>query len=185
MSENNNLNTLPPSDDIYAGFTKHLIEKNNFNFPEVDKDLIDLSKEEISNMIQKIFSPSCSKCGKCCTDVLMATDQEIKKVKEYIKKYNIKPVNRNTIFDKEQKNICPFLNKDNICLIYPVRLKMCQRFFCGNRKEDNGLETYKNVKVISMIQTFFPDEFMTNSPFDLTYENLRLKNFQEKIYHNP
>ena len=62
---------------------------------------------------------------------------------------------------------------------------MCQRFFCGNRKEDNGLETYKNVKVISMMQTFFPDEFMTNSPFDLTYENLRLKNFQEKIYRNP
>lgn len=136
-------------------------------------------------LIEEYLLPHCSKCGKCCTDVLMATDQEIKKIKEYVKKYNIKPVNRNTIFDKEQKNICPFLNKDNICLIYPVRLKMCQRFFCGNKKEDNGLETYKNVKVISMMQTFFPNEFMTNSPFDLTCENLRLKNFQEKIYQNP
>ena len=106
-------------------------------------------------LFEEDLLPHCAKCGKCCTDVLMATDQEIKKVKEYVKKYNIKPVNRNTIFDKEQKNICPFLNKDNICLIYPVRLKMCQRFFCGNRKEDNGLETYKNVKVISMMQTFF------------------------------
>ncbi len=133
-------------------------------------------------LIKKLCYPVCNRCGKCCTDVLMAKPQEIEKIKKYIIKNNIKPINRNTIFDKEQKNICPFLTMDNKCLIYPVRLEMCEKFFCSNSKEQNKLETYKYVDVISMMQTFFPNEYITNSPIDLTYEKLRLKNLQEKIY---
>lgn len=128
-------------------------------------------------MVQK-----CDNCGKCCSDVLMASNAEIEKIKKFIKKNNIKPINRNTIFDKEQKNICPFLDENNICLIYPVRLEMCKKFYCKNKREDNKLNSYKNVKVISMMQVFYPNEYMTNSPFDLTYEQVRLKNFQNKIY---
>lgn len=183
MGENNNLNTAAPSDDIYANFIKYSVKNNNLSSCEVDEDLV-LSKEEISNIVQKFFGSPCSKCGKCCTDVLMATQAEIEKIKKYIKKYNIKPINRNTIFDKEQKNICPFLKVDNTCSIYPVRLEMCEKFFCKNSKRENSLKTYKNVKVISMMQTFFPDEFMTESPFDLTYEKIRLKSLKEKIYNS-
>ena len=131
---------------------------------------------ENSNLI------ACSRCGKCCADVLMATQAEIEKIKKYIKKYNIEPVNRNTIFDKKQKNICPFLKVDNTCAIYPVRLEICKNFSCKNSKKENSLGTYKNVKMISMMQTFFPKEYLTNSPFDLTYEQKLIEAYQKKIY---
>lgn len=126
----------------------------------------------------------CKKCGKCCTDVLIATPYEINDIKKYIKKNNIKPVNRNTTFDKEQKNICPFLSLDNTCLIYPVRLEICRKFFCKNNKFGNCLDSYEYKEVISMMQTFYPKEFMTLNKINLEYEKIRFKNLKNKIYKN-
>lgn len=76
----------------------------------------------------------CSECGSCCSDCLPISKKEIKKIKRYIKKHNI----------KEQRHVfanidmtCPFRNeKERKCEIYPVRPMICRQFMCNHTEED-------------------------------------------------
>jgi hypothetical protein len=39
----------------------------------------------------------CSRCGECCGDYLPLLKNELKIIKEYVKKNNIKPYKQNTV----------------------------------------------------------------------------------------
>lgn len=72
----------------------------------------------------------CSNCGECCTDFIPLTKAEVKNIKAYIKKNNIK---ENVYVDEEHFDLrCPFYLKDNEhhCAIYPVRPTICRSFKC-------------------------------------------------------
>ena len=70
---------------------------------------------------------NCTGCGGCCSSLLPVSKTEIKDIRKYIKKHNIKPVKALGMLD------CPFCDitksKDK-CLIYPVRPWICQVFNC-------------------------------------------------------
>jgi len=64
----------------------------------------------------------CTNCGECCYFV-MASTEEIKNIKKYIKSHNINPIKHNEI------GKCIFRDEDKKqCLIYQVRPMVCRLF---------------------------------------------------------
>lgn len=66
----------------------------------------------------------CKKCGKCCSNYLPLTENEIKIMKKLAKKEN------KHLLDKNWYNICPFLNYKNECDIYENRPMICREYDC-------------------------------------------------------
>lgn len=125
---------------------------------------------------------ACIKCGKCCANILMLSNIEIKIIKEYIEKHKISVINRNSALLKEDVNICPFLHKDNnsiYCAIYEVRPSICRSFSC-NPKYNIDMN-YDDVQAINMLITFGGKNQFTINPPDLTNINKRIKYLQDKI----
>ena len=119
------------------------------------------------------------------SNFLLLTSKEIKQIKEYLVKNDIKAVNRNSAlsFNTEYNEACPFLTYDNTCAIYSVRPKICKEFecsaYCDVIKENNT--DYLNVRAINMMRTFYPNEFC---PFDdsiINSFNQRLDNYKKRI----
>ena len=127
----------------------------------------------------------CNKCGACCANFLLLTDEEISQIKQYIIDNNIKAINRNSplIMDGTYNNYCPFLTKENLCAIYSVRPSICKEFECSafcDTTQTNQTD-YKNIKEINMMKTFYPKEFC---PFDdeiINNLNKRITQLKKKI----
>lgn len=138
--------------------------------------------EEISD---NTINGECSGCGRCCTDVLLLSNEEIWKIKKYLNNHpEIRPVNRSLFVDKIACNICPFLQKNNKCSIYDIRPRICKNFLCSEyckHKDEDTYNMYRHIKVISMIRTFFPDEKIYGVK-DLTTLQKKLEELQKKIY---
>ena len=88
----------------------------------------------------------CSNCGACCSNTLPLDKKEIKQIKKYIEKNNIKPINHvPAMMSKEYLDgICPF--RDNInetCTIYPVRPVICRTYKCDLPVSDIQKNTEK------------------------------------------
>lgn len=86
--------------------------------------------DEVTN---NIINGQCSHCGQCCGMFIPFTNKEIKEIKRYVKKHNIKPVT-----DRETPNgfeaRCCFYDKVNKkCNIYPVRPYVCRDFMCNHK----------------------------------------------------
>ena len=81
----------------------------------------------------------CTQCGKCCSNLLPMTDEEVKEIKRYIKANGIKehshiaaPLATLTI-----DMTCPFLDDSKSCekcAIYEVRPKICRDFICDPKQ---------------------------------------------------
>ena len=99
----------------------------------------------------------CSNCGECCSNMLPLSDGEVKAIKNYIKKHNIKEQRHNYMSGVDMT--CPFrdeLNKK--CLIYNVRPQICRQFQCNQRNEDITKRkiAFHNInKVVFMRNEFF------------------------------
>lgn len=69
----------------------------------------------------------CTNCGSCC-GIIPATQEEVTKIKEYIKEHNIKP--------RKPSITCPFRNAEiKRCDIYPVRPIICKLMGVTNGME--------------------------------------------------
>lgn len=127
----------------------------------------------------------CSGCGRCCTDILLLSESEIKEIKNFLKKHpEIKPINRSVFIDKVANNVCPFLSQDKKCSIYSVRANICKNFLCSDfckKPTKKDYNFYKNVKVVSMMETFFPEEKVYGNR-DLSTFQIQLEFLQKKIY---
>ena len=105
----------------------------------------------------------CIGCGSCCSNFLPMTKNEIKDIKRYIKKNNIREcrhfIPAVTVFDMT----CPFLDiskPDKRCTIYEHRPMICRTFICNcpPSKADHGvLETMSksHLVAVDMRETFF------------------------------
>ena len=128
----------------------------------------------------------CSKCGKCCSNILLLREQEIKKIKKFIKQNNIKCNNKNSVMLNTSGGYidrCPFLSNDNLCMIYEVRPEICKEFKCSSYCDvENTNMNYKNVRAINMLKTFYPDEYCPYNGIDLDLINQRLNNLSKQIY---
>jgi Fe-S-cluster containining protein len=77
----------------------------------------------------------CSSCGQCCSNLLPLSDKEIKVIKQYIKKHNIKEQRHNVMVGVDMT--CPFRDEANRkCLIYEIRPQICREFMCNHSHED-------------------------------------------------
>ena len=66
----------------------------------------------------------CKQCGKCCSNYLPLTTEEVIGTKKLAKKENKR------LLDKDWYNYCPFLNEQNKCDIYDNRPSICKLFTC-------------------------------------------------------
>lgn len=73
----------------------------------------------------------CSNCGECCADLLPLTKKDVKRIRQYIKRHNIKP----RVAQADIDMICPFLNMSNKCMVYPVRPLICKLFKSDRPKQ--------------------------------------------------
>lgn len=77
----------------------------------------------------------CSSCGQCCSNLLPLSNREVKTIKQYIKKHNIKEQRHNAMMLVDMT--CPFRDETNKkCLIYEIRPQICRQFMCNHSKED-------------------------------------------------
>lgn len=79
----------------------------------------------------------CSNCGNCCSNILPVSKKEIKSIRKYIEKHDIReqiccyPTTQPTI-----DMLCPFRDEGGKrCLIYPVRPAICRDFQCDKPRK--------------------------------------------------
>lgn len=103
----------------------------------------------------------CSNCDNCCNDVLPLTNGDINRIKQYIKKNNIKPINHalRILSIRNIDVMCPFRNEEEKkCNIYEVRPLVCKRFSCHDYHKTlyaNYHDLADKTKQYSMRNTFF------------------------------
>lgn len=118
----------------------------------------------IDNVVNHTINGKCSQCGQCCTNVLMLSNKEIKRIKKYIEKNNIKPINRNNVLTTIYNNTCPFLSENNRCNIYEVRPEQCKHFICSEYMNNKNYFNHLDKKIINMLLTFSPGAYCPNAP---------------------
>ena len=99
----------------------------------------------------------CSNCGECCSNTLPLSEGEVKTIKNYIKRHNIKEQRHNYMVGVDMT--CPFRDEANRkCLIYNVRPQICRQFQCNHKKEDimkSKMDLHKINRVVFMRNEFF------------------------------
>lgn len=110
----------------------------------------------------------CSKCGQCCGAFIPFKKEEIKPIKEYVKRHNIKQTNR--IAKDQIKVLCPFYDEQkHVCNIYPVRPYVCKDFICSRTNWRERRDYYSKI-----------------SDFNGVHKNsLQLVSFDDIIYKDP
>lgn len=99
--------------------------------------LEDILKTQKESYVNKCVEGKCSSCGECCTDMLPLNDAEVKRLKAYAERHNLKENRHNLFWDKNATDLtCPFRNNElNICEVYPVRPVICREFICSKSLE--------------------------------------------------
>ena len=109
------------------------------------------------HIVNHTICGKCSNCGECCTDILPLSEEEVYKIKEYMRNHKLLENN------KEAGNfICPFRNQAlKKCDIYEVRPFICQKFKCDTppqKAEFTRDEITKSRKSYSMKYEFFNND---------------------------
>ena len=107
----------------------------------------------------------CSNCGKCCSNLLPLSEEEIQRIKKYIKAHDIKEQRHNGLDGIDMT--CPFRDEGNkTCLIYEVRPSICKCFMCNHTVSDMKKAKalhHRTNKITVMRKEFFgscEDEFL-------------------------
>ena len=106
----------------------------------------------------------CSQCGSCCSDFLPVGKHELKRIRDYVKKHEIRQRKHCAPFAQkiEFDMVCPFRNNDDKrCEIYPVRPAICRDFRCDKPQKGIWADRAKyerQFSVVSMRETFFKEE---------------------------
>lgn len=101
----------------------------------------------------------CSGCGNCCSNCLPVTADEIKTIKAYISRHNIKPENHCRPEANDLDWLCPFRDeKHNRCNIYDVRPSICKFFRCDMQFDITAItkKAKKERRFIDVRMTFYP-----------------------------
>lgn len=129
----------------------------------------------------------CSQCGECCTIFLPLTKKEVKTIKEYVEKNNIKPKEWRITPEGFHERCC-FLTEDKKCSIYEVRPFTCRNFKCNHKDWRKRKELYikradyngepGKTKVATL------DELVLNNlqPFMIIVEALMKENSELELY---
>ncbi len=102
----------------------------------------------------------CVQCGKCCSNLLPMTDEEISVIRKYIKRHHIKEHRHFLPLAEPAIDMtCPFLNDDKKtekCDIYEVRPRICRDFICcPSGRKPLDLKWGLKANVVDVRETFF------------------------------
>ncbi len=140
----------------YTDYTKKWEDTST----SVDSDSSDSNYEVPQDLLTEImqdFVCAGEVCGaKCCTNILLLSDKEIAKIRNYVNRNNIPLNNPYSIFNQEYVDKCPFVDPETFkCRIYPVRGEVCKSFTCNTYlKKKPNIPNYRNKKVVDMLATF-------------------------------
>ena len=112
----------------------------------------------------------CSNFGKCCIAILPMNQQEINRIKHYVKKHGIKEQRHNAMMKYDLT--CPFRDEANkFCMIYDVRPEICRKFICNQSME----KVYLNRQMIykGRSDVFMRSEFYQNDEDKKGFEELK------------
>ena len=109
------------------------------------------------NVTDYTVDGKCSGCGACCSNLLPMSDDEVKRIKAYIKKYGIKEQRHNVMMGVDMT--CPFRDDANKkCLVYEVRPAICKQFMCNHTAEDIAkakINFHKINRIVFMRSEFY------------------------------
>jgi Fe-S-cluster containining protein len=99
----------------------------------------------------------CSNCGECCTAILPMNQQEINRIKHFVKKHGIKEHRHSALIQYDMT--CPFRDdSEKKCAIYQVRPDICRKFICNQSVDQiqrNRSEVYRTRHDVFMRSEFF------------------------------
>ena len=102
----------------------------------------------------------CTGCGGCCSNILPMTEDEIRTIRNYINRYNIKEQKR--LLPTVNPNLdmtCPFLDnskKCDKCMIYEVRPRVCRDFICDPKQRPPvDLSYASKVRMVLVREEFY------------------------------
>lgn len=101
----------------------------------------------------------CIGCGECCSSLLPLSDKDIKRIKVYMIRHNIKERKRITPSARPVIDLtCPF--RDNVekkCTVYPVRPDICRQFRCDRPSRDIAcrMDVKAEYRVYDVREVFF------------------------------
>lgn len=116
----------------------------------------EVSQEMLEEIMQDFVCDGNICRAKCCTNILLLSDKEIARIRNYVNKNNISLNNPYSIFSQEYVDKCPFVDPETFkCRIYPVRGEVCKAFTCNTYlKKKPNIPNYRNKKVVDMLDTF-------------------------------
>lgn len=111
------------------------------------------------------------------------SQEEIKRIKKYIKANNI-PINNPNSILTGYVDQCSFVNAEGRCAIYPVHPEVCSYYSCHTAKEYHP-SNHINKNIRHMLLTFDPDAYCPKDPsevkiIDLLYQ-AKKKNLKDAI----
>ena len=110
------------------------------------KEITEAYKEMNEGVHDYTKNGRCVGCGACCSSLLPLSDKDIKRIKTYMERNDIKERKRITPSAKPVIDLtCPF--RDNVekkCTIYPVRPDICRSFRCD--RPSRGIACKMDVK---------------------------------------
>ena len=116
-----------------------------------------MGESEQMNITDYTIDGKCSGCGECCSNMLPMSTDEVRQIKAYIKKHNIKEQRHNFLQGIDMT--CPFRDELNRkCLVYEVRPAICREFVCNHTVEDikkAKIALHKINRVVLMRNEFF------------------------------
>ena len=123
------------------------------NFEEMQRDMANGTFDLTCN-------GKCTGCGGCCSNILPITEDEIRTIRNYIKRYNIKEQKR--LLPTVNPNLdmtCPFLDnskKCDKCMIYEVRPRICRDFICDPKQRPPvDLSYASKVRMVLVREEFY------------------------------
>ena len=112
----------------------------------------------MSSMVDRTENGICPDgCSLCCSDILVLSEQDISRIKKYLKKHpEIKPHNYTSILSQDYIDKCPFNDPETgKCMIYSVRPQISENFSCHRFSDpDYKPMDYRNKHIKSMLATF-------------------------------
>lgn len=145
---------------------------------------IEVTQDMIEQIMQD-FVCNGSICGaKCCTNILLLSDKEIARIRNYVSRNNIPLNNPYSIFNQEYVDKCPFVDPNTFkCRIYPVRGEVCKSFTCNTYlKKKPAIPNYRQLHVTDMLATFGGKDVYYPCKPDLKEQEKRFKEKKKMVY---
>ena len=120
------------------------------------REAFDPNRKEIYVATDK--DGNCSKCGACCTCLLPVSPGELRNIKTYVARNNIKPSFHGIVNAHNIDMVCPFQTAAG-CTIYPVRPAICKSFKCNMGEEK-----------ISQNRKWFHDRYETVNMWEAVFK---------------